>query len=146
MRILIFTILFALTLGVAPSSFIGAATQAAAKGDFRPLPNPGKKVQIDAGHYFIYGFNKPPRLGTPVMRVEIFTSDGKRDTSFVIKGDADMPSMRGAHSSGAKAFSLSSKGIYLLPVWLVMPGDWEIRFTFLKKGKEVFRGAHLFNI
>lgn len=144
MKMLLIVGLFAFSFAAPP--FVAAATSSGAKVAYQPLPKPGKQVQIDAGHYFIYGFDKPPRLGTPVMRVEIFTRDGKRDTSFVVKGDADMPSMRGAHSSGAKTFSLSAKGMYLLPVWLVMPGDWEIRFTFSKKGKEVFRGSYLFDI
>jgi len=54
--------------------------------------------------------------------------------------------MRGAHSSGPKAFALSNKGVYLLPVQLVMPGDWEIRFSFLKNGQTVLRGAYLFDL
>jgi hypothetical protein len=54
--------------------------------------------------------------------------------------------MRGAHSSGDQNFSLSAKGVYLLPVRVVMPGDWEITFTFLKDGKAVLRGAYLFDI
>jgi len=146
LRRLMFCGLLALSLGIVFPPCVDAATPAAAKVAYQPLPKPGKKVPIDADHYFIYGFDKPPRLGTPIMKVEIFTIAGKRDTSFVVKGDADMPSMRGAHSSGAKEFSLSAKGIYLLPVWLAMPGDWEVRFTFLQKGKELFRGAYLFDI
>jgi hypothetical protein len=78
--------------------------------------------------------------------VEIFTREGKQDTSYVVKGDLDMPSMRGAHSTGEKEFSLSKNGAYLLPSHLVMPGDWEFRFTFEKNGQKVFRGAYLFDI
>ncbi|MFN7959109.1 MAG: hypothetical protein U0P46_12415 [Holophagaceae bacterium] len=114
--------------------------------DYPTLPKPGQKVPLGPDHHFTYGFTKDPKLGTAVMRVEIFTRDGKRDTSFTVQGDADMPSMRGAHSSGLKAFALSNKGVYLLPVQLVMPGDWEIRFTFLKNGQAVLRGAYLFDL
>jgi hypothetical protein len=110
------------------------------------LPKPGEKIPLGAKYYFIYGFEKPPKLGTAIMRVEIFNRDGKRDTSFIVKGDVDMPSMRGVHSTGDKEFALSAKGIYLLPVPLVMPGDWEFRFTFVEKGKMVFRGAYLFDL
>jgi hypothetical protein len=123
-----------------------AAPSSSVKGTYQFLPGPGEKIPIDAAHYFSYGFTKPPKLGTAIMRVEIFTRDGVRDTSFVVKGDADMPSMRGAHCSGDKDFSLSAKGVYLLPIRLVMPGDWEIRFTFVKKGKAVFHGAYLFDL
>jgi hypothetical protein len=54
--------------------------------------------------------------------------------------------MRGAHAGGEKDFSLSAKGFYLLPVRLVMPGDWEVSFTFIKDGKKLLRGVYLFDL
>lgn len=131
-------------MAVPPSAV--AAPPSPAKVVYQPLPKPGEKISLDADHYFTYGFSSQPKLGTAIMRVEIFTRDGKRDTSFVVRGDADMPSMRGAHAMGDHDFSLSAKGVYLLPVRLVMPGDWEIRFTFLKKEKAIFHGAYLFDL
>ena len=127
-------------------ALLAAAPPATTERGDQILPQPGEKVTLDTDHYFIYGFDKPPKLGAAIMRVEIFTRSGERDTTFVVRGDADMPSMRGAHSNGDKDFSLSVKGVYLLPVRLVMPGDWEITFTFLKNGKPVFRGAYLFDL
>jgi hypothetical protein len=127
-----------------PSAF--AASPTSLKRDYQLLQKPGEKIPIGANNYFTYGFTKPPKLGTAIMRVEIFTRDGARDTSFIVKGDADMPSMRGAHASGDKDFSLSAKGIYLLPVRLVMPGDWEVSFTFIKDGKKLLRGVYLFDL
>jgi hypothetical protein len=145
-RILVLWSVIAFSLGVSVLPSVSAASSSTAKVVYQPVPKPGEKIALDADSYFTYGFEKPPKLGMAIMRVEIFNRDGKRDTSFVIRGDADMPSMRGAHSSGDKDFSLSAKGVYLLPVRLVMPGDWEIRFTFVKKGKTVFRGAYLFDL
>ena len=139
-------VLFVFSLAFAVLPLVRAATPPTAQIVYQSLPKPGTKVPIGADHYFIYGFDKQPKIGMAIMRVEIFTRDGKRDTSFTVKGDADMPSMRGAHAMGNKDFSLSAKGVYLLPVRLVMPGDWEIRFTFVKKGKPVFRGAYLFDL
>jgi hypothetical protein len=121
------------------------AGQVVSAADYKTLPKPGEKVPLQNG-YFVYGFDKAPKLGTAIMRVEIFTRDGRRDTTFVVKGDADMPSMRGAHKIGDKAFSLSAKGLYLLPVQIVMPGEWEFRFTFEQNGKTVLRGAYLFEV
>jgi len=114
--------------------------------DFQKLPKPGEKVALGPDYYFMYGFAKQPKLGAVIMKVQIFTQAGQPDSSFVVKGDLDMPSMRGAHSTGEKEFSLSKSGAFLLPANLVMPGDWEFRFTFEKNGALVFRGAYLFDI
>ena len=146
MRMLMLVATLSLILCEGSLTLAHAATSSSAKRDYQLLPKPGEKIPIGATHYFIYGFTKPPKLGTAIMRVEIFTRNGARDTSFVVKGDADMPSMRGAHSTGDKDFSLSAKGVYLLPVRLVMPGDWEVVFTFVKDGKTAFRGAYLFDL
>ena len=146
MRMLMLVATLALLLCEMPLPAVVAAAPPAAKRDYQPLPKSGEKIPLGPNHYFTYAFAKPPKLGTAIMRVEIFTREGVRDTSFVVKGDADMPSMRGVHSSGDQTFSLSAKGVYLLPVRLVMPGDWEVSFSFLKGGKTVFRGSYLFDL
>lgn len=110
------------------------------------MSEPGKKVQIGNGYYLIYGFDKKPKLGTAIMKVEIFTREGKKDTSFEVKADTDMPSMRGAHATGDRPFVLSKKGDYLLPINIVMPGDWEIKLTVMRDGKVVARGRYNFNV
>jgi hypothetical protein len=113
---------------------------------FAPMPGPGKKVAIGNDGYMIYGFDKKPKMGTVIMKVQVFTKDGKRDTSLEVKADAGMPSMRGAHETGERPFTLSNKGDYLLPINIVMPGDWEIRLTILQNGKVLFRGSYSFNV
>jgi hypothetical protein len=113
---------------------------------YSPMAEPGAKVPIGSGCYLIYGFDKRPKLGTVIMKVDIFKGDGEKDTSFQVKGDSGMPSMRGAHETGDRAFQLSRKGSYLLPIDIVMPGDWEIRLTILKDGKVFFRGRYDFDI
>jgi hypothetical protein len=145
MKMFLLGILSVFFLGAALPVPVSAAPVSAVKADYQPLPKPGNKVSLDANHYFTYGFEKQPKLGKAVMRVDIFTLDGQRDRSYIVKGNVDMPSMRGAHSSGDKTFALSVKGVYLMPVQLVMPGDWEFKFSFEKSGKIVFRGAYLFD-
>ena len=113
---------------------------------YAPMTAPGDKVPIGDGSYLIYGFDKKPKLGTVIMKVELFSAAGKKDTSFEAKADAGMPSMKGAHETGERPFVLSKKGDYLLPVNMVMPGDWEIRLTIVKGGKVVFRGRYNFDI
>jgi hypothetical protein len=114
--------------------------------DYPTLAAPGKKVSIGNGSYLIYGFDKKPKLGTIIMKVEIFNQEGRKDTSPEVKADAGMPSMRGAHETGDRPFVLSKKGDYLLPINIVMPGDWEIRLTIIKGGKVIFRGRYNFDV
>ena len=113
---------------------------------YSPMPSPGKKVPIGNDRYIIYGFDKKPKLGTIIMKVEIYTRDGSKDTSFEVLADSGMPSMKGAHETGEQPLKISRKGAYLLPVNIVMPGDWEVRITIKKNGKVIFRGSHQFDV
>lgn len=157
MKRYLFFILLSGFLFLPPLSIQGADTQgqmghqmkgmgAAPMPEYPPLPAPGKKVPIGNGYHLIYGFDKQLKMGTVIMKVEIFTAEGKKDTSLEVKADADMPSMRGAHATGDRAFKLSRKGDYLLPIPIVMPGYWEIKLTVVKAGKVTFRGRYNFNV
>lgn len=119
---------------------------ASQKPVFLPMPAPGKKVTLENGYYLIYGFDKRPKLGTIILKVEIYDTAGKKDTSLQVKADAGMPSMRGAHETGDRAFTLSKKGDYLLPINIVMPGDWEIRISVIKNNNPIFLGRYNFDI
>ena len=122
------------------------ASAAEATPNYPRMLGPGKRVPVGSDLYLVYGFDKKPKLGTVIMKVEIFAKDGKKDTSFDIKADAGMPSMKGAHETGDQPFQLSKKGDYLLPINIVMPGGWEIRLTLSKAGKVVFRGSYQFDV
>jgi hypothetical protein len=114
--------------------------------EFPELPSSGKKCQIDEDFYFTYEFTEKPRLGTAILRVRIFDQDKNRSTQFSVLGRSDMPSMAGAHDSGDQEFKLNRKGDYLLPVNIVMPGEWEIKLTFKRGETIVVRGAFRFNV
>jgi len=113
---------------------------------YKPLPKPGKKYEIGDGVYLIYEFSEKPKMGTVILKIQIFNRNGEKITPYAIKGRSDMPSMRGAHDSGDQDFKLNKKNDYLLPVNIVMPGDWEIRVTFLTDGKPVFHGSLTFDV
>ena len=138
-------VLFLLALSL---PFMPTVQNAGAEGQpvFSPMPEPGKKIPMGNGYYLVYGFDKRPKLGTVIMKVEVFTAEGKKDTSFELKADAGMPSMKGAHETGDRPFTLSKKGDYLLPINIVMPGDWEIRLTVMKSGKVLFKGRYNFDV
>ena len=106
----------------------------------------GEKHWIGGEYYFVYNFDKRPQIGTIIIKIQVFTKDGKQDSSLEITGSSDMPSMRGAHSTEDKPFKLNKKGDYLLPVNVVMPGDWEVVFNFLKDKKPIYTGSVRFNV
>jgi hypothetical protein len=129
-----------------PGKDISAASGSEKNPVYSPMPDPGRKVLIGNDYYFIYGFDKKPQMGTVILKVELYTMDGKKDVTLEVKGDAGMPDMKGAHDTGDRLFKLSQKGVYLLPVDIVMPGDWQIKLTFLKDRKVIFRGNYKFSI
>jgi len=111
-----------------------------------PVLKAGQKHWIGEQYYFIYDFDKKPQMGTIIVKVQVFSKDGKQDSSLEITGSADMPSMKGAHSSGEQLFKLNKKGDYLLPVNVVMPGEWEVVLNFLKDKKPIYTGSVRFNV
>jgi hypothetical protein len=111
-----------------------------------PVLKAGQKHWIGEHYYFVYSFDKRPQMGTIIMKIQVFTKDGKQDTSLEITGDADMPSMKGAHNSGNQLFKMNKKGDYLLPVNVVMPGEWEVVLNFLKDKKPIYTGSVRFNV
>jgi hypothetical protein len=125
---------------------VAAASGAGSAQVYPSMPGPGKKVPVGNDYYLIYGFDKKPKLGTVIIKVEVFTTQGKKDTSLEVMADAGMPSMKGAHDSGDRPLKLSNKGDYLVPINIVMPGDWEIRLTFTKNGQVIFRGSYQFDV
>jgi hypothetical protein len=113
---------------------------------FQDLPKSGKKCWIGEVNYFTWEFDKTPKMGTSILIIKFFDRDGKRVTDVAISGQSDMPSMRGAHDSGEIAFKNNKAGDYLLPVNVVMPGDWEVRLTFSRNGIVIFQGRVTFDV
>ncbi|MCX6568329.1 MAG: FixH family protein [Candidatus Aminicenantes bacterium] len=113
---------------------------------FQDLAKSGKKCWIGEVNYFTWEFDKTPKMGTSILIIKLYDRDGKRITDLQIVGQSDMPSMRGAHDSGEVAFKKNKAGDYLLPVNVVMPGDWEVRLTFSRNGIVIFRGRIAFDV
>jgi len=113
---------------------------------FQDLPKSGKKCWIGEVNYFTWEFDRTPKMGTAILIVKLYDKDGKQVSDLAIAGRSDMPSMRGAHDSGDVAFKTNKAGNYLLPVNVVMPGDWEIQLTFSRNGIVIFRGRITFDV
>jgi hypothetical protein len=113
---------------------------------FNDLPDAGKKIWIRGTLYFTWKFDKKPKLGTAFLKVQLFDKTDAQVTSLNVVGISGMPSMGSAHDSGEVPFKLNKKGDYLLPVNVVMPGEWEVKLIFLKGKEPVFRGRITFKV
>ena len=113
---------------------------------FQDLPKSGKKCWIGEVNYFTWEFDKTPKMGMSVLIVKLSDKDGPRVSDLAVTGRSDMPSMRGAHDTGEVAFKTNKAGDYLLPVNVVMPGDWEVLLTFSRNGIVIFRGRITFDV
>ena len=76
----------------------------------------------------------------------MFDKSGAQVSTLKLNGEVDMPSMRGHHSSGPVEFKLNKKGDYLLPVNLVMRGEWEVALAILQGDRVIHRGYTRFRI
>lgn len=103
------------------------------------LPGVGQKVKIGDECYFTYRFAKKPKMGVSILRVQVYTKDGKPCTAYRITGHSGMPSMGNAHDV-LDTFKVNKDNVYLLPVDFVMPGEWRIQLSFLSDTAAVFTG------
>ena len=142
-------IIFAFLLTLLPSVYLYAGSYETAGTRQAPvfvsMPEPGKKVQIGNDNYMIYGFVEKPKMGSVIMKIQVFNKEGEKDRSLVITADSWMPSMP-SMDGGHDTFMLSRNGDYLTPVHISMPGDWEIKLTLSQKGKVIFRGSYKFDV
>ncbi len=106
------------------------------------IPGPKKAHWIDREHYVTYEWNKRPKIGTYILLVNVFDKDKKRVDNLILTADAYMPSMKGSHDTGDKAMKLNKKGQYVIPVYFMMLGDWEIELKF-SKGNNRFANAYV---
>ena len=101
-----------------------------------------KKTELDKNYYFVCQFNQKPSIGINILKVQILDRKNKKVDVFTLKGSADMTQMRGMHGSGDTEFKRNKARDYLLPVDIVMRGEWEVVITFIK-GKNEYRKAKI---
>jgi len=120
-----------------------AAAPAPAKPEL--LAAEGKKNMLPDGGWFTWRFAEKPKLGTVIVKVQVFDKAGARVKPYEIAGESGMPSMR-YHDSGPVKFQLNKKGDYLLPVNVVMAGEWQLIIRVKKGKKEIYAGKVLFSV
>lgn len=128
-----------------PAAALKKSPQAASPAALAALAPQGEKNPLPAGGWFTWKFAEKPRLGTVIVRVQVFNRDGRQEKTAEVTGESGMPSMR-YHDSGPARFKLNRKGDYLLPVDVVMPGEWQLVIRVKQAKKEVYAGKVIFNI
>lgn len=129
----------------APAGEFSAVKQAEPAGEPAALAGEGKKHLLPDGSWFTWKFDKKPQLGTAIMKVRIYSASGVQETACEVFGEAGMPSMP-YHDTGPIKFQLNKKGDYLLPVDVVMAGEWAVVIRIKRSGKEIFSGKVIFNV
>jgi len=101
---------------------------------------PGERFAISDGISGEWEFSQKPQIGMVILKIQLFDKNDKKISSLAISGDSGMPSMPGSHETGEIALKLNKKMNYLLPVNVVMPGDWAIKLIF-RRGEEILLRA-----
>lgn len=104
-----------------------------------------ERMALPDGGWFTWRFAEKPKLGTPIAKVQVFDKAGAQVTAYEVIGEYGMPSMR-YHDSGPVRFQLNKKGDYLLPVNIVMAGEWELKIRIMNGKEKLYEGAVLFTI
>lgn len=105
----------------------------------------GDRNMLPGGGWFTWRFAEKPKLGTAIIKVQAFDKSGSRVKAYEIIGEYGMPSMR-YHDSGPVKFQLNKRDDYLLPVELVMPGEWSVLIRVKSGEEEVYAGQVLFTL
>jgi hypothetical protein len=118
-----------------------------AEPSYGQLPGYDKKVWIGEDYYFTYKWAKRPQIGTIVLKIKVHAKGGQQIKTMDVSGEYGMPSMRGAHDTGPIAVQTNRLGDYLLPVSLVMRGEWEVKLVFSDADKKpLYRGLFRFKV
>lgn len=124
-----------------PSSTAQADTAKPPEIVYQKLPGPGKRVAIGDNYYFSFNFDKTPKVGVVVLKVQVYSNikKGARVKDFEITGLSGRVSREDAGLAEGQ-FKLNRLGDYLLPVNFTAKGDWEVRLILRKDGKPMYYG------
>jgi hypothetical protein len=106
----------------------------------------GERFEVKEGIYGVCEFSQKPQIGMVILKIRLFDKNDVKISTLVISGESGMPSMPGHHDSGDVAFKLNKAQNYLLPVNVVMPGDWEVKLKFRDGEQIVLLAAVRFDV
>ncbi len=139
--------LIAILLLILGPAVLGALALAPQGSEWKSLKGLGKKNRLGEGVYFVYKSSGAKlKVGNNPLQVIVAHKPGKPDPGFTVQGEVAAASKSGTPGPGPQTLTRTKSGAYLFPVKIASPGAWEIRLTFLKAKKTVFRGRRTFTI
>jgi len=106
----------------------------------------GERFSVNDDIYGKWEFTQKPQIGMVILKVQLFDKNDKKISPLSIMGSYGMPSMPGHHDSGDLPLKLNKSQNYLLPINVVMPGDWEVKLIFSQGEKVLLRAAIRFDV
>jgi hypothetical protein len=107
---------------------------------------PGERFTVSEGITGEWEFSQKPQIGMVILKIQLFDKNDVKISSLSITGDSGMPSMPGSHDTGDVAFKLNKAKNYLLPVNVVMPGDWAVKLIFSEGDAILLRAVIRFDV
>jgi hypothetical protein len=106
----------------------------------------GERFEVRSGIYGVCEFSQKPQIGMVILKIRLFDKHDVKISTLAISGESGMPSMPGHHDSGSVAFKLNKAQNYLLPVNVVMPGEWEVKINFHEGEQVILHAAIRFDV
>jgi hypothetical protein len=106
----------------------------------------GERFTVSEGITGEWEFSQKPQIGMVIVKIQLFDKNDVKISSLSITGDSGMPSMPGSHDTGDVAFKLNKAKNYLLPVNVVMPGDWAVKLIFSEGETILLRAVIRFDV
>ena len=152
--LILISALFCAACNKEPAKTTAEPSRAAMSADRSAVPPPvtlpdltpqGEKNMLPGGGWFTWKFSEKPKLGAVIVKVQVFDKDGKQGTPYTITGDSGMPEMP-AHDANGVIFQLNKKGDYLMPVNIVMTGEWRVIIKVKTDKTEIYAGKAIFSL
>ncbi|HOZ01080.1 MAG TPA: FixH family protein [Candidatus Syntrophosphaera sp.] len=105
-----------------------------------------KNYWVSEDKYISYKWQSKPKIGTNMLLVTVYSKGKKINNDLILTANSYMPSMRGAHDTGDQPMMVNKKKTYVIPVNLVMLGDWEVELNFRQNGKIIYTGYIQLNL
>ncbi len=128
------------------AAWASAVAAPQAKGQAWDAIKLGKKNRIGDKVFFTFKPGEKPKVGSFNIRVQVIDKSPKKDKAWTLKGAVSLAGQAVPADAAFKPFDPKKARLYVLPLTIGKPGQWEFRMIILRDGKVVYRGLAKFAI